>query len=355
MEEEKRVEEVREKTEVEETNAAVQISEETKKTEDKDKGKESEPVEAMPPSPVQQMTLPYMKRKEETEVENPIVEVEEAFSYFSTSSSTTLTGINFDGTDSESTLETSTNTLMDSNTNDVNEVASKEATTFDEVASFDETNTFEEPRAASVVLEAQAIVAAVIGKASFISSFGSTARSKSVEEEEGEDPLAEERKFSAVKREMSDSDSEVNDQSKGSGLLEEIKEEIMTENKTDIVSSLQSKPSESFSKKKSNYKQAGTWTNITITSNIVHNTEEPLSPAEDKVKMLELRMMMEEMERMVEFLEEEMKDLQMRVQMDQMTLVTLASLVTPPLAGVEPGGKDCEEEGEGLESAKSCF
>ena len=58
---------------------------------------------------------------------------------------------------------------------------------------------------------------------------------------------------------------------------------------------------------------------------------------------------------MVEFLEEEMKDLQMRVQMDQMTLVTLASLVTPPLAGVEPGGKDCEEEGEGLESAKSCF
>ena len=76
-----------EKRKVEETNAAVQISEETKMTEDKDKGKESEPVDAMPPSPVQQMTLPYMKRKEETEVENRIVEVEEAFSYFSTSSS----------------------------------------------------------------------------------------------------------------------------------------------------------------------------------------------------------------------------------------------------------------------------
>ena len=92
----------------------------------------------------------------------------------------------------------------------------------------------------------------------------------------------------------------------------------------------------SFSKK-SSYHRPGTWTNITITSNLLQNMEEPLSPAEDKVKLLELRMMMEEMERMVGLLEEEMRDLQMRVEMDWMSLVTLASLVTSPLAGVRPG------------------
>ena len=181
--------------------------------------------------------------------------------------------------------------------------------------------TFDEPSAASVVLEARAIVAAVIGEASYISSFDSS-RSKSVEGDD--DPLGEERNFSAVNREVSESDSEAKDEeSDGLGLLEEIKEEITREEKADV----ESNPGP----KKGSYQRPGTWTNITITSNFVQNTEEPLSPAEDKVKLLELRMMMEEMERMVELLEEEMRGLQMRVEMDWMTLVTLASLVMPPL------------------------
>ena len=77
--------------------------------------------------------------------------------------------------------------------------------------------------------------------------------------------------------------------------------------------------------KKSSYKRPGTWTNITITSNLVQNTDEPLSPAENKVKLLELRMMMEEMERMVDKLEEEMRQLQMNVHMDMLSLVNLVS------------------------------
>merc|ERR550532_3466228 len=82
--------------------------------------------------------------------------------------------------------------------------------------------TFEQPSAASVVLEARAIVAAVIGEASYISSFDSS-RSKSVEGDD--DPLGEERNFSAVNREVSESDGDEDEESDGLGLLEEIKEE----------------------------------------------------------------------------------------------------------------------------------
>ena len=309
VEEKKKVEEailvVEEKKKIEETNtAAAQVSEEPKKGEARENEKVDETgVEEIPPSPVQQITLPYMKRREEgAEVENPGVEVEEAFSYFS--NTTTILA------------SSTTSTVVDSETRK-------------------NLATYEEPSAASVVLEARAIVAAVIGEASFISSFDSS-RSKSLEEEEedgDDDPLGEERNFSAVNREMLGSDSEVNDEeSDGLGLLEEIKEEIVKEEEKVEVES-----NPSFSKK-SSYQRPGTWTNITITSNLLQNSEEPLSPAEDKVKLLELRMMMEEMERMVGLLEEEMRDLQMRVEMDWMSLVTLASLVTSPLAGVRPGG-----------------
>ena len=102
----------------------------------------------------------------------------------------------------------------------------------------------------------------------------------------------------------------------GMGLLEEIKEEILKEEEKAEVEV-----------KKSNYKRAGTWSNITITSSFVQNSDEapPLSPAEDKVKMLEMRMMMEEMERMVDKLEEEMRQLQMNVHMDMLSLVNLVS------------------------------
>jgi len=249
-------------------------------------------VEAIPPSPVQQMTLPYMKRKEEGEN----IEVEEAFSYFSssTSSSSTLTA---------SKVDSHPTTVMGSTMNDV-DMTFEESTDFPTTSTVilesttittvvgSTTNTFEEEPtittammnssgSASVVLEAQAIVAAVIGEASFISSFDSS-RSKSREEEEEDDPLGEERNFSAVNREMlSDSDfSEVNDdETDGLGLLEEIKEEIMKEEEKKT----EEEEEAILSKKKNSYKRPGTWTNITITSNLVQNMEEePMSPAEDK-------------------------------------------------------------------------
>ena len=335
VEEKKKVEEavllVEEKKNIEETNAAAEISEESRKSETA--------VEAViPPSPVQQMTLPYMKRKGEEEVENTGIE---AFSYFSSTTSSNSTAIMestttnaVDTTFEESTnpmtsaarlTSTTTTIVMDSTTN-----TAKNATFEDPPNNLESSSvTFEQPTAASVVLEARAIVAAVIGEASYISSFDSS-RSKSVEGDD--DPLGEERNFSAVNREVSESDSEANEEeSNGLGLLEEIKEEIAREEKTDVESSPGAK--------KGSYQRPGTWTNITITSNLVQNTEEPLSPAEDKVKLLELRMMMEEMERMVELLEEEMRGLQMRVEMDWMTLVTLASLVMPPLQEFEEDEK----------------
>merc|ERR1719187_2499362 len=57
------------------------------------------------------------------------------------------------------------------------------------------------------------------------------------------------------------------------GLLEEIKEEILKEEEIAEVEM-----------KKGSYKRLGTWSNITITSSFVQNSEEapPLSPAEDK-------------------------------------------------------------------------
>ena len=140
-------------------------------------------------------------------------------------------------------------------------------------------------------------------------------RSKSFEaEEEEEYPLCDERNFSATARDIGESDDEMRDE--GMGLLEEIKEEILKEEEKAEVEV-----------KKSNYKRVGTWSNITITSSFVQNSDEalPLSPVEDKVKMLEMRMMMEEMERMVDKLEEEMRQLQMNVHMDMLSLVNLVS------------------------------
>ena len=138
-------------------------------------------------------------------------------------------------------------------------------------------------------------------------------RSKSFETEE-EDPLCDERNFSATARDIGESDDGMRDE--GMGLLEEIKEEILKEEEKAEVEV-----------KKSNYKRVGTWSNITITSSFVQNSDEapPLSPVEDKVKMLEMRMMMEEMERMVDKLEEEMRQLQMNVHMDMLSLVNLVS------------------------------
>ena len=138
-------------------------------------------------------------------------------------------------------------------------------------------------------------------------------RSKSFETEE-EDPLCDERSFSAAARDIGESDDGMRDE--GMGLLEEIKEEILKEEEKAEVEV-----------KKSNYKRAGTWSNITITSSFHQNSDEalPLSPVEDKVKMLEMRMMMEEMERMVDKLEEEMRQLQMNVHMDMLSLVNLVS------------------------------
>ena len=138
-------------------------------------------------------------------------------------------------------------------------------------------------------------------------------RSKSFETEE-EDPLCDERNFSATARDIGESDDGMRDE--GMRLLEEIKEQILKEEEIADVEV-----------KKSNYKRAGTWSNITITSSFVQNSEEalPLSPVEDKVKMLEMRMMMEEMERMVDKLEEEMRQLQMNVHMDMLSLVNLVS------------------------------
>ena len=141
-------------------------------------------------------------------------------------------------------------------------------------------------------------------------------RSKSFEaEEEEEYPLiGDERNFSATARDIGEPDDGMRDE--GMGLLEEIKEEISKEEEKAEVEV-----------KKSNYKRVGTWSNITITSSFVQNSDEapPLSPVEDKVKMLEMRMMMEEMERMVDKLEEEMRQLQMNVHMDMLSLVNLVS------------------------------
>ena len=139
-------------------------------------------------------------------------------------------------------------------------------------------------------------------------------RSKSFEAEEDEDPVGDERNFSATARDIRESDEGMRDE--GMGLLEEIKEDILKEEEKAEVEM-----------KKSNYKRLGTWSNITITSSFVQNSEEapPLSPAEGKVKMLEVRMMMEEMERMVDKLEEEMRQLQMNVHMDMLSLVNLVS------------------------------
>ena len=139
-------------------------------------------------------------------------------------------------------------------------------------------------------------------------------RSKSFEAEEEEDPLCDERNFSVAARDIGESDGGMREE--GMGLLEEIKEQILKEEEKAEVEV-----------KKSNYKRAGTWSNITITSSFVQNSDEapPLSPVEDKVKMLEMRMMMEEMERMVDKLEEEMRQLQMNVHMDMLSLVNLVS------------------------------
>ena len=100
-------------------------------------------------------------------------------------------------------------------------------------------------------------------------------RSKSSEAEEDEDPLGDERNFSATARDIRESDDGMRDE--GMGLLEEIKEEILKEEEKAEVEM-----------KKSNYKRLGTWSNITITSSFVQNSEEapPLSPAEGKVKIV---------------------------------------------------------------------
>ena len=330
VEEKKKVEEamlmMEEKKKIEETNtvaAAAEISEESKKSE----GRENENGKD---TAVEQITLPYMKRRlDEGELENTGIE---AFSYFSTSNTASKIdspSIVIMETSSTTVIDTTTTNAVDTTfeestkpmTSTTTTVVTAKAATFEQPTdNFESSSTFEEPSAASVVLEARAIVASVIGEASFISSFesSSSSLSKSVEDED-DDPLGEERNFSAVKREMPGSDSEANNEElDGSRLLEEIKEEIMREEKSEVEPSMS---------KKSSYQRPGTWSNIRITSNLLQNTEEePLSPAEDKVKLLELRMMMEEMERMVEMLEEEMRDLQMRVEMNWMTLVvTLAS------------------------------
>ena len=158
-----------------------------------------EAVEALPLSPLQQITLPYMKKKESPEIET----TGEAFSYFSTSSttlvksSTTFEGSR-EGVASNSIIKSAT--IVNNGGEDTVEepvVLSFEPEEkqsmavvgngdkvdnidpVDEVDKEDKDDKVDmvvdnEPSAASVVLEAQAIVAAVIGEASFISSFDSS-------------------------------------------------------------------------------------------------------------------------------------------------------------------------------------
>ena len=90
-------------------------------------------------------------------------------------------------------------------------------------------------------------------------------RSKSFEAEEDEDPVGDERNFSAAARDIRESDDGMRDE--GMGLLEEIKEEILKEEEKAEVEV-----------KKSNYKRLGTWSNITITSSFVQNSEEKMRP-----------------------------------------------------------------------------
>ena len=173
-------------------------------------------VEALPLSPLQQITLPYMKKKESPEVET----TGEAFSYFSTSSttlvksSTTFEGssegmspnsiiksativsnggeedtieeqvvLSFEPEEEQSMAVVGNGDKVD-NIDPVDKVDKVEREHKDDKVDKDDKVVDNEPSAASVVLEAQAIVAAVIGEASFISSFES---SRSDHEHEGGD------------------------------------------------------------------------------------------------------------------------------------------------------------------------
>ena len=215
VEEERKKEEEEKKAEVDTSLNGKKRYEETDKVETKatevqenENVEVDEAVEALPLSPLQQITLPYMKKKESPEIEN----TGEAFSYFSTSSttlvksSTTFKGSR-EGVASNSIIKSAT--IVNNGGEDTVEepvVLSFEpeekqsmavvgngdkVDNIDPVDEVDKVNKVEkvdkddkddkvdkvvdnEPSAASVVLEAQAIVAAVIGEASFISSFDSS-------------------------------------------------------------------------------------------------------------------------------------------------------------------------------------
>ena len=82
------------------------------------------------------------------------------------------------------------------------------------------------------------------------------------------------------------------------------------------------------SKQESTVKNSVTWNKISINTTATQEiTMAPMSPAEDKVKLMELKMMMEQMERMVDMLEEEMKGMQMRMTLDLSVLVRVVCIL----------------------------
>jgi hypothetical protein len=225
-----------------------------------------------------------------------------------------------------------------------------------------------EPAAAQVVLEAQAIVEAVMEEASFISSFdtGSTsvARQAALQSASEEEAVGDEDEISFVVV----SEDVIVEQAEGSSLeeddnevfLEKLKEEILDhtikeeegagvkETKDDISKYQPSKVEEAEhvdnegmlaqneerdEVKISTYKRAGTWGSIRI-STAVRREEGPPSPAEDKVKLLELKMMSEKMERMVEMLELEMRAMLMMLKMEPLVMLVIGWCLIPLQTGV---------------------
>ena len=195
-----RVEEERKKVEEEANLNGKKRYEETHRVETKatkvqenENVEVDEAVEALPLSPLQQITLPYMKKKESPEIEN----TGEAFSYFSTSSTSLVKSpTTFEGSRegvAPNTIIKSATIVSNSGEDTIEEQAvlsfePEEEQSVAVVGNGDKADNIDpvdkvekvdkvvdnEPSAASVVLEAQAIVAAVIGEASFISSFDSS-------------------------------------------------------------------------------------------------------------------------------------------------------------------------------------
>ena len=243
----------------------------------------------------------------------------------------------------------------------------------------------EEASAADVVLEAHAIVAAVLGEAQFISSFDSHDSTKLlgaelvsvVTEEEvdvdRDDHLFDEPYLASTQEDESKNvqvtdpkmkiEEQITSAFESSGLTEEeplenekaavsqktedvqedlgeVKGEMVLNMKLENrevqgmdhhrydIEEKKEKTKESNKFEERTLKNTVTWNKISISTTMTQKiTLAPMSPAEDKVKLMELKMMMEKMERMVDMLEEEMKGLQMRMTLDLNVLVRVVCIL----------------------------